>query len=479
MNILTDYIPYCWDCNFRNARIVCFFLFFTSLTFLPVFVTPALHAQSFQSLGKPDITNSSIIHTLPYGVSEDGSAVAGTIMYRPAEGPLIWQAFRWDNGLFTLLGDFQSAEQVGSRGRDISGDGSLVVGWGYGHFTPPPQAGFVHDGIEIAEVDGSKEIHAISENGEVMVGRSVTKEYTVGDDTEVGFEAVRVEGGTIQGLGHLTWGNPDFDPDFESEAHGVSADGSIVVGESSVDIAIQEAFIWQNGSMVGLGMLQSPFRESKAYGVSDDGSVVVGMSVDTEGNEIAVRWENRQIKTLDQFEERGWARAVSGDGAIIVGESGPMGSITVGGVVYLDTEAFIWTQESGMRRLQDVLENDYGLNLTRWQQLLSARDISNDGSIVVGWGINADGEIEGWRAELSPLERALIVNRTGDEADHDLEDDVCDTMPVEVGNQCTLRAAIQTANARGGESTGLPSRSMEQDRTQLRWALRCQLLQSR
>ncbi len=41
----------------------------------------------------------------------------------------------------------------------------------------------------------------------------------------------------------------------------------------------------------------------------------------------------------------------------------------------------------------------------------------------------------------------LVVNRTGDEEDDDTDDGVCDVDPAVAGLQCTLRAAIQEANA--------------------------------
>lgn len=45
---------------------------------------------------------------------------------------------------------------------------------------------------------------------------------------------------------------------------------------------------------------------------------------------------------------------------------------------------------------------------------------------------------------------AIIVNRTGDEVDAETTDSVCDVDPNTPENQCTLRAAIQVANARTG-----------------------------
>ncbi|MBI3951810.1 MAG: hypothetical protein HY314_15280 [Acidobacteria bacterium] len=44
----------------------------------------------------------------------------------------------------------------------------------------------------------------------------------------------------------------------------------------------------------------------------------------------------------------------------------------------------------------------------------------------------------------------LVVNQTGDQSDADLSDHICETDPVTPGIQCTLRAAIEQANANSG-----------------------------
>ncbi len=50
----------------------------------------------------------------------------------------------------------------------------------------------------------------------------------------------------------------------------------------------------------------------------------------------------------------------------------------------------------------------------------------------------------------SPCEDDIEVNITSDQADADLEDDECDVDLIMQGKQCSLRAAIQTANAKEG-----------------------------
>jgi hypothetical protein len=62
-----------------------------------------------------------------------------------------------------------------------------------------------------------------------------------------------------------------------------------------------------------------------------------------------------------------------------------------------------------MRSLQEVLEQEFGLDLTGWV-LTAARDISFDGTVIVGNGTNAAGVGEGWVAFIpEPVTVALLA----------------------------------------------------------------------
>jgi probable HAF family extracellular repeat protein len=112
-----------------------------------------------------------------------------------------------------------------------------------------------------------------------------------------------------------------------SEAFGVSADGSVVVGRSTNAGNFRRAFRWTAaGGMQDLGTLGG--FESAAYDVSADGSVVVGDSTTTSGMTRAFRWTastGMQDLTAIYANSIGgdsylqYANAVSGNGLHIVG----------------------------------------------------------------------------------------------------------------------------------------------------------------
>jgi hypothetical protein len=52
-----------------------------------------------------------------------------------------------------------------------------------------------------------------------------------------------------------------------------------------------------------------------------------------------------------------------------------------------------------MRRVRDVLMMEHGLDLSGWA-LISATDVSADGTVVCGHGLNPLGFYEGWVARL-------------------------------------------------------------------------------
>jgi probable HAF family extracellular repeat protein len=112
------------------------------------------------------------------------------------------------------------------------------------------------------------------------------------------------------------------------------------------------------------GIDDLPYGEcfSAAHAVSADGSVVVGHS-DSGGmfEDEAFRWEDGVMTGLGTIPSLGLAsiaRAVSADASVIVGHIG-------GSSIFAPpVGAFVWDEASGMRSLQSVLVDDFGLDLT-------------------------------------------------------------------------------------------------------------------
>jgi probable HAF family extracellular repeat protein len=296
-------------------------------------------------------------------------------------------------GLGSLPGDLRNS----SEATGVSADGSAVVGlsdsapgaqneafrWTSGEGMV--SLGFLPGG-------GSNSLaNAVSADGSTAVGLS--------DTALSNYEAFRwTSSEGMVGLGYLPGGG------LESVATAVSADGSIVVGGSDTSDPqsgdLFEAFRWTSGGgMVGLGLLPGGFR-STAYAVSADGSVVVGQGESAAAPEAfgeAFRWTSSGGMValgLLPGADNSIATAVSADGSVVVGVSITMVPGGGGSMVGVP-EAFIWDAAHGTRSLEQVLTNDFGLDLTGWT-LGGAEGISADGLTIVGTGGNPSGQGEAW-----------------------------------------------------------------------------------
>ena len=69
--------------------------------------------------------------------------------------------------------------------------------------------------------------------------------------------------------------------------------------------------------------------------------------------------------------------------------------------------AFVWDSTHGMRELDQVLI-DLGADLTGWK-LFDARDISDDGLTIVGYGTNPSGFNEAWIATIPEPSTGLLL----------------------------------------------------------------------
>jgi len=161
-----------------------------------------------------------------------------------------------------------------------------------------------------------------------------------------------------------------------SEAYGVSADGTVVVGYATNAAGQRRAFRWENGVMQYLGTLDG--NSIWAYGVSADGAVVVGVARNAAGQLRAFRWENGVMQYLGTLGGN-WSEAygVSADGSVVVGYTQNAAG---------QRRAFRWTASDGMEDLGTLGGNDSLANA-----------VSADGAVVVGGVWNPAGYYRAFR----------------------------------------------------------------------------------
>lgn len=348
-------------------------LFVTFLFVAPVALAGA--SASFQGLG--DLPGGQF-RSRANAVSADGTVVVGQGNTAASR-----EVFRWTSdggmvGLGTLPGG-----PPRTMARGVSADGNVIVGYGdtasgFEAFRWTPGGGMAGMGY-LPGGSGYSAAEGVSADGSVVVGRS---------NIASGGEAFRwTAGDGMVGLGELPGGS-SF-----SEANAVSSDGSKVVGASGSTLGT-EAFMWSSSEgMIGLGDLPGGIFRSSARAMSSDGSVVIGTSESNIGSE-AFRWtEDGGMVGLGDLPGGVFgsvANDVSADGSVVVGMS-------------IFNGAFIWDAVNGMRPLQDVLENDYGIDLTGWE-LAGANGISADGLTIVGHGYHTfdvgGTKTEGWIVNL-------------------------------------------------------------------------------
>jgi probable HAF family extracellular repeat protein len=339
-----------------------------------LFVTShaAAATPSFMWLG--DFPGGSL-DSVAYGVSADGSVVSGF-----GTAVLGIQAFRWTaaDGL-TALGDLPGGQNysVGGSGSSISADGQVVVGYSGSAnsqaeaFRWTPGGGMV--GLGTLVPGGYRTVAwSVSGDGNTVVGYGETLTSNTQAFRWTAADGMTQLSGTLSG---------------ESVAMGASFDGSVIVGRFRSAAANSEAFRWTAATgAVGLGFLNQADGGSDATAVTPDGSVVIGTSSSPTGTR-PFRWTAQEgmIDLGNLGTPNTYAMGVSDDGKTIVG--------TAEG-----SQAFIWTEDGGIVDLKALL-TALGVDLTG-VTLRQARDVSADGTTIVGLGSRGGALQEAWFATI-------------------------------------------------------------------------------
>jgi len=328
--------------------------------------------------------------SIAYGVSDDGSIVAGWSANVSNTADVDWSLWKpgshdWRSARAFYWTPFSSTQDLGSFGVDttfaraISSDGKVIVGeCCIGSYAWHPFRWTAQTGMQDLGTFGTdwSDAHDVSADGSVIVGGSY-------GDCGLGYWGTFPWKWTAQtGLTCLgTLSGYKF-----AEAHGVSANGSVIVGTAIRDWAPywedMQAWIWTaNSGIKGLGLLY-PWESSFATGVSGDGSTVIGYLFNNHGYEgfenypfSSFRWRADtgmiDLGTLGGERTDVW-HAVTWDGSVVFG-----GSQTSSG----EWHAFRWTLQKGMEDLNAV----YSSLIPQGWVLGDVYDCSSDGRFLVGW----------------------------------------------------------------------------------------------
>jgi probable HAF family extracellular repeat protein len=177
----------------------------------------------------------------------------------------------------------------------------------------------------------------------------------------------------------------------QSTATAISGDGLVIAGAGHPFLT--GAVIWAaNAGPTILGKL--PGHETAiATAVSRDGAVVVGSSADSAGMSHAFRWTpSAGMVELGV----GMNGLIESFAASVSGN----GSIIVGyGRNAGGDVALIWDADRGMRSLEAALVADHQTQIAGWK-LLRATAITGDGHTIAGYGTNPQGQVEAWIVKL-------------------------------------------------------------------------------
>lgn len=162
-----------------------------------------------------------------------------------------------------------------------------------------------------------------------------------------------------------------------SLALGLNNDGSVVVGESDDVFGDLKAFIWTPSTGIqNLNTLQN--IKSWAYDVSPDGIIIIGTGHVSTFNYQAFKWtSNNGVQFLGTLGGSGSSNNSEGtsctpDGSVIVGRAANTSN---------NQRAFKWTTSNGMQDLGVLTGGSFS----------SAYDISEDGSVIIGFASDNSG----------------------------------------------------------------------------------------
>jgi probable HAF family extracellular repeat protein len=335
-----------------------------------------------------------------FAVTPDGSRAVGfaeTLSFQA-------EACLWTRGVGTVgLGDLDNSNPHDSRAYAISDDGSIIAGQGSNRVAGRTRAfrwTALTGMVELPLVPGRTQDSSSFSYGMTPDGGTIVGECGVlvsADTTEFRWTA---EGGAVGLVLIGGWG--------------ISGDGAYMSGSGQGG----HAWRWHVGDPQVEFIPIPPGAQTNHSGpISRDGTTVLGDAEFGTGSPFfGFRWTPTGgtivfNQTLPDYPtSSSSAYGVSGDGSVVVG--------TLYNNAGLRSRAFIWDAQHGVRDLNQVLAQNYGMNLGAWI-LNQAYSISPDGRWIAGNAYHADlsdGSNIAWLVHLNDGCYANCDDSTGSPA---------------------------------------------------------------
>ena len=269
-------------------------------------------AVLWNSSGAPILVDSTGLFASSHatGISADGTTIVGY-----GDNGTFDSAFYQVGGSLTTI-----ATATSTRAAGVSANGNLIVGTIADSFSSMSTAsGFIFNrttsastlvdatGLFSAATLNLTTLTAISGNGQVAIGYAFNDTVSSTPSDARAFSYNTAGTGTYTDLGTIGGGFFSW-----SVARAVNNTGSVIVGQSSNASGKSEAFVYQTGVMTGLGFLGTG-DESDATGVSADGTVIVGYSRITPGGAD----RHAFVYTNVMLDETEWMRSLNGPGSLL------------------------------------------------------------------------------------------------------------------------------------------------------------------
>ena len=371
-------------------------------------------------------------------INSTGSTFIGT-----KQGDGTFESLRWTQGMLGPLVGIP--DSVAFSASLISGGGDIIVG-GDGNTDPRVIGTLIGNEYSPIDLPGTED-----EFGTTVISDDGS---TVGGD----FQQLQPSGNRMRQAAVLDLASETVtilplpegaNRELRSEVLGLSLDGSVRVGfqfQSPGTALRWDGTTVSKAPLATVGGIEP--ENAVAVAVSANGSIVLGKNtrfVPSTGDtaEELWLWSGSTVTQIppypgyvvDNF-NRWDAIDLSADGTIVLADcsaadEGPL---------------CLWDAENGWRFVKDLVR-ETGTDVST----INFTDdgwLSQDGQVVVARATDTTTGVR-FTFVLGLKDDRIRVTSTGDQEDLDDTDDECDVSGSE-GLQCTLRAAIQTANARTG-----------------------------